>query len=54
MAYQKTLNFHWPKISLLALHTASPEPGWRLPVKSRKIHFLLKIFEEHKKSYVLK
>jgi hypothetical protein len=25
------------KISLLAQHTASPEPGWGLPVKSRKI-----------------
>jgi hypothetical protein len=41
-----------------ALHTASPEPGWGPPVKSRKIdrknNFFLKIFEEQKKSWVLK
>jgi hypothetical protein len=55
---EKRLIFTGEKISLLALHTASPKPGWGLPVKSqkidRKIHFFLKIFEEQKKSYVLK
>ena len=55
---RKTLNVHWPKISLLALHMASPDPGWGLPVKSRKIdrklNFFLKIFEVQKKSLVLK
>jgi hypothetical protein len=34
---RKTLYFHWSKIGLLALHTAAPEPGWGLPIKSRKI-----------------
>jgi hypothetical protein len=55
---RKTLNFHWPKISFLALHTASPDTGWGLPLKSqkidRKINFFLKIFEEQNKSLVLK
>jgi hypothetical protein len=37
MANQKGLIFTGQKISLLALHTASPEPGWGLTVKSRKI-----------------
>jgi hypothetical protein len=34
---EKRLIFTGQKISLLALHTTSPEPGWGLPVKSRKI-----------------
>ena len=55
---EKRLIFIGQKISLLTLHTASPEPGWGLPVKSRKIdqkiNFFLKILEEQKKSYVLK
>jgi hypothetical protein len=45
------------KISLLALHTASLEPGWGLPVKSQKIDqksiFIEKLLKK-KKSYVLK
>jgi hypothetical protein len=49
---EKRLIFTGQKISLLALHTASPEPGCGLPVKSQKIdqkiHFFLKIFEEQK------
>jgi hypothetical protein len=49
---EKRLIFTCQKISLLAFHTASPEPGWGLPVKSRKIdrkiNFFLKIFEEQK------
>jgi hypothetical protein len=55
---EKRLIFPGQKISLLALHTASPDPGWGLPVKSRKINreinLFLKIFEEQKKSWVLK
>jgi hypothetical protein len=44
MGISKTLNFHWPKISLLALHTTSPEPGWGLPVKYRKIDRKINFF----------
>jgi hypothetical protein len=55
---EKRLIFTGQKISLLALHTASPDPGWGLPVKirkiDRKINFFLKIFEEQKKSWILK
>jgi hypothetical protein len=54
----KCLLFTGPKINLLALHTASPVPGWGLPVKTRKIYrkiiLFSKIFEEQKKFYVLK
>jgi hypothetical protein len=58
MSYRKTLNFHRPKISLLALHTASLEPGWGRPVKSHKIDrkidfFLNKFWKNKKKSWVL-
>jgi hypothetical protein len=49
---RKTLNFHWPKISLLALHTVSLELDSGQPVKSqkidRKLHFFQKIFEKQK------
>jgi hypothetical protein len=34
---KKRLIFFGQKISLLVLHTASPDPGWGLPVKSRNI-----------------
>jgi hypothetical protein len=36
---EKRLTFTGQKISLLALHTASPEPGWGLRKIDRKIDF---------------
>ena len=35
---KKRLIFTGQKISLLALHLAAPDPGWGLPVKTRKIY----------------
>jgi hypothetical protein len=43
---EKRLIFTGQKISFLALHTASPEPGWGLPVKSRKIDRKIDFFEK--------
>jgi hypothetical protein len=48
MAYRKTLN--WPKISLLALNTASLELDSGLPVKSRKIDQKINFFRKFLKS----
>jgi hypothetical protein len=42
---EKRLIFTGQKISFLALNTASPEPGWGLPVKSRKIDQKINFFE---------
>jgi hypothetical protein len=47
---EKRLIFTGQKISLLALHTASPEPGWGLPVKSRKIDRKIVFFEKFLKN----
>ena len=45
---EKRLIFTGQKISFLALHTASPEPGWGLPVKSQKIDRKIVFFEKQK------
>jgi hypothetical protein len=41
---KKRLIFTGRKISLQALHMASLEPGWGLPVKSQKIYQKIDFF----------